>query len=138
MSEKLPVGGFEYCTLTLDEIKNYDPNSNYGYFVEVDAHIPEHLHDFLSDFPPLPEKMEITPEMTSELTREIRRKRFGSKADSFCPTKLAPSLFPKKGYKCHIRALQMYLSLGERITAFLTVGEVESSNFVFFYYITGS
>jgi hypothetical protein len=117
MSEKLPIGEFEFCTLTLDDIRNYDENSDYGYFVEVDAHVPHHLHDFLSDFPPTPDKIQITPEMTSEVTREARRKRFGAQADSSCQTKLAPSLFPKNGYKCHIRALRTYMSMGKIIIA---------------------
>ena len=112
MCEKLPVGEFEFTSLTIDDILNYDENSEYGYFVEVDAHVPEHLHDYLSDLPPMPEKIKITEDMISESTRNCKLRRFGSKAFSRCQQKLAPSLFPKKGYKCHIRALRMYLSLG--------------------------
>ena len=62
MSEKPLVGEFEYCSLTLDDIdKGYDKDSNYGYFVEVDAHIPSELHDYLNDLQPLPGKLQIDP-----------------------------------------------------------------------------
>ena len=81
MSEKLPVGEFEFFSLTLDDIKGYDKESNYGYFVEVDAHIPNELHEYLNDLPPLPEKLQIFPEMTSGLTREGRCRRFGDKVE---------------------------------------------------------
>ena len=49
MLEKLPVGEFEYCTLTLYDTKSYNPDSDYGFFVEVDDHIPGELHDYLKD-----------------------------------------------------------------------------------------
>ena len=45
MSQKLPVNGFKWVKKMLlkfneDFIKNYDDNSNKGYFLEVDIDYP--------------------------------------------------------------------------------------------------
>ena len=37
-------------------IKNYDENSNKGYFLEVDVEYPKALFNFYKDLPFLPEK----------------------------------------------------------------------------------
>ena len=116
MSEKLPIGGFEWCSLTKEDIDNYDEQSEEGYFVSVDAEIPPHLHDYLNCYPPMPEKTTITPDMTSYSTRRIKKRRYGAeKAMGQKSTKLCATFYPKKGYKLHIRLLKLYLSLGIHI-----------------------
>ena len=63
MIKKLPVGSFKWVknVSRIDEeiIKNYDQNSDIGYFLQVDLEYPKELHDLDSDLPFLPEKMEI-------------------------------------------------------------------------------
>ena len=63
MSEKLPVDGFEWVEdiSEIDEnlIKNYDEDSNVGYFIEVDIEYPKELHNKHSDLPFLPERMKV-------------------------------------------------------------------------------
>ena len=53
MSQKLPVNGFEWVInlSKFDErfIKNYDENSDKGYFLEVDAEYPKTLSSLHSD-----------------------------------------------------------------------------------------
>ena len=53
MSQKLPVNGFEWVInlSKFDErfIKNYDENSDKGYFLEVDAEYPKTLFSLHSD-----------------------------------------------------------------------------------------
>ena len=55
MFKKLPVDGFEWVedlsTIDEDFIKNYDENSNKGYFIEVDIDYPKELHNKHSDLP---------------------------------------------------------------------------------------
>ena len=55
MSEKLPVDEFEWVEdiSEIDEnfIKNYDEDSNIGYFIEADIEYPKELHNKLSDLP---------------------------------------------------------------------------------------
>ena len=61
-SEKLPVDGFEWVedlsVLNEDFIKNYDEDSNVGYFIKAYIEYPKELHTMHSDLPFLPEKME--------------------------------------------------------------------------------
>ena len=63
MSQKLPVDGFK-CVEDLSKfnesfIKNYDENSNKGYFLEVDVEHPKNLSNLHRDLPFLPERMKI-------------------------------------------------------------------------------
>ena len=91
MSQKLPVGGFDWIqdVSKIDEgfIKNYDENSNVGFFLEVDAEYLKKLHDLHSDLPFLSERMEVNK----------------------C-NKLVCNLYDKKNYVVHLRALKQALS----------------------------
>ena len=59
MSEKLPFDGFEWVDdiSEIDEtfFKNYDEDSNVGYFIKADIKYPKELHNKYSDLPFLPE-----------------------------------------------------------------------------------
>ena len=63
MSQKLPVNGFEWVknlsTFNEDFIKEYDENSDIGYFLEVDVDYLEKLFNLLKDLPFLPERTKI-------------------------------------------------------------------------------
>ena len=63
MLQKLPVNNFEWIKDTSqfneDFIKNYNEESDEGYFLEVDAHYLEKLHELHNDLPLLPERMKI-------------------------------------------------------------------------------
>ena len=63
MSQKLPVNDLkkieEASAFNEDFIKNYNDESDGGYFVEVDAQYPENLHNLHNDLPFLPERMKI-------------------------------------------------------------------------------
>ena len=63
MEQNLSVGGFKWVnglsTIGEDFIKNYDENSNIGYFLKVDIEYLKELHDLHSDLPFLPERMKI-------------------------------------------------------------------------------
>ena len=63
MSQKRLVNGFEWVEelsqLKEDFIKNYDENSNKGFFLEVDAEYPKILHNLHRDLPFLPERKKI-------------------------------------------------------------------------------
>ena len=60
MSQKLHVNGFEWVEelsqFKKDFIKNYDENSDQGYFLEVDVEYPKNLFSFNSDLPFLSER----------------------------------------------------------------------------------
>ena len=63
MSQKLPVDRFKWVEdlsqFTVDFIKNYDGNSNRGYFLEVDVKHPKKLFNHHKDLPPLPVRKKI-------------------------------------------------------------------------------
>ena len=55
MSQKLPVNGFKWVKILskLNEIftRNYDENSDQGYFLEIDVDYPKKLFDLRKDLP---------------------------------------------------------------------------------------
>ena len=55
ISEKLPVDGFEWVDdmseIEENFIKNYDEESNVGYFIKTDIKYPKELHNNNSDLP---------------------------------------------------------------------------------------
>ena len=63
MSQKLPVNGFklvnELSKFNENFIKNYDENSNKGYFLEVDVEYPKSLFNLHKDLPFLPEREKL-------------------------------------------------------------------------------
>ena len=63
MSQNLPINKFKSIenTSQFNEnfIKNYDEDSDEGYFLEVDVQFPEKLHELYNDLPFLPERTKI-------------------------------------------------------------------------------
>ena len=63
MSQKLPVNGFKWVEKLsrFNEIfiKNYNENSDIGYFLEVDIDYPEKLFNLHKDLPFLPERKKV-------------------------------------------------------------------------------
>ena len=63
MSQKLPVNNFECIEDTSqfneDFIKNYNEESDKGYFLEVDVQYTEKLHEIQNHLPFLPERRKI-------------------------------------------------------------------------------
>ena len=63
MSQKFPVNNFEWIEDTSsfneDYIKNYNEKSDEGYFLEVDFHETEKLHELCNDLPFLPERIKF-------------------------------------------------------------------------------
>ena len=63
MLQKPPVNNFEWIKVTSqfneDSIKNYDDESDEGYFLGTDVQYPEKLHELHNDLPFLLERMKI-------------------------------------------------------------------------------
>ena len=91
MYQRLPVPGFAWeeniRKFNEDFIRNYDEDSNKGYFVEVDVEYPKSLFNLNSDLPFLPEKNRIKK----------------------C-NKLVCSVHDKENYVVYIRALKEALN----------------------------
>ena len=93
MFQKLPVNNFKWVKklAKFNEcfIKDYDENSNKGYFLEVDVEYPKNSLNLHMDLPFLPEKNKI------------------KKCD-----KLVCNIYDKENYVAHIRALKQALNHG--------------------------
>ena len=93
MSQKLPVNSFKWkkSISKFDEtfIKNYDENSDKGFFLEVDIGYPKNVHNLYNDLPFLPERMKINK----------------------C-NKLVCNLHDKNNYVARIRTLKQALNRG--------------------------
>ena len=91
--QKLPVNNFEWIKDTSqfneDFIKNYNEESDEGYFLKVVVQYLEKLHELHNDLPFLPERMKI---------RKVE--------------KLVANLHDKTEYVIHIRNLKQALNHG--------------------------
>jgi len=66
----MPCGTLKY-TIT----DNNDLNTFYG-FAEVDIEVPQHLHNYFSEFPPIVKNMANSNEICGEYTAELLNNKF--------------------------------------------------------------
>ena len=114
MSSYLPYGGFKW----LKYIDEFDVNSIsekilIGYILKVDLEYPEKLHLLHNDYPLAPEKLAIPYDMLSDYCKKIADEYEIKVGDV---KKLIPNLGNKTNYVLHYRNLQLYLSLGMKLT----------------------
>ena len=76
MSQKLPVSGFKWLEYISEFngsfIKSYNEESAGGYFLKVDVHYTENLHNLQNDLSFLPERMKL--EKIEKLVANLRDK----------------------------------------------------------------
>ena len=114
MSGYLPYGGFKW----LKNVDGFDVNSvsvksPTGYFLEVDLKYPDELHELHNDYPLAPEKLAVSSDMLSKYCKKIADKYEIKVGDV---KKLIPNLGNKTNYVVHYKNLQLYLSLGMKLT----------------------
>ena len=83
------------------------------YLLEVDLKYPNKLHKLPNYYPLAPEKLAVSNDMLSYYCKKIADK-YEIKAGDV--TKLIPNLGNKTNYVVHYRNLQLYLSLGMKLT----------------------
>ena len=113
MIQYLPTGGFEWLTEKEVDLSKYNDESEKGLILEVDLEYPEELHDLHNDYPLAAEKIKVTEDMLSPYCREIAEK---FKVKVGLVKKLVPTLSNKERYVLHYRNLQLYMSLGLKLT----------------------
>ena len=126
MSEYLLCCEFEW----LKNIDGFDVNSiseknNIGYFLKVGLEYPNKLHELHNDYPLAPEKLTISGNMLSKYCKEIADK-YKIKAGDV--KKLIPNLGSKTKYVLHYKNLQLYLSLGMKLTKIPRVLEFKQTD----------
>ena len=114
MSEYLPYGEFEW----LENVDEFDVNSineksEIGYFLEVDLEYPDELHELHNDYPLAPEKLAVSSDMLSKYYKKTAYKYKIKVGDA---KKLIPNLGNKTNCVVHYRNLQLYFSLGMKLT----------------------
>ena len=119
-------------------------NSLVGYFLEDDLLYPDELHDLHNDYPLAPEKLEISQNMLSKYYSNIADE-YGIKVggvNKLGPNlrnkskyiagvnKLGPNLRNKSKYIVHCRNLQLYLSLGMKLSKIRRIFKFKQSNWL--------
>ena len=97
------------------DIQSIAPDAEIGYMIEVDLEAPVHLHDFFADYPLAPKKRTIPENWLSPYNeRLVYDKEVGGKYVT--GEKLVQTLYSKKNYVVHYRALQTYMKFGMKVT----------------------
>ena len=128
MSEYLPCGRFKWLkNIDKFDIKSINGKSSIGYFLEVDLEYPDGLHELHNDFPLAPKKCAVFSDMLSKYCKKIADKceiKFGD------VKKLISNLSNKTNYVVHYRNLQLYLSLGMKLTKIHRVLKFKQSDWM--------
>ena len=95
------------------------------YFLEVDLQYPDELHELHNDYPLAPEKLAVSSDMLSNYCKKIADKYEIKIGDV---KKLVPNLSSKTNYVIHYKSLQLYLSLGMKLTKFHRVLKFKQSD----------
>ena len=128
MSGYLPYGGFKW----LKNVDNFDVNSvseksPIGYILNVDLKYSDELHVLHNDYPLAPEKLAIPYDMLSDYCKKIADEYEIKVGDV---KKLIPNLGNKTNYVVHYRNLQLYLSLGMKLTKIHRVLKFKQSDWM--------
>ena len=111
----------DFCLNSISE------NSSVGYISEVDLEYPSKLHDLHNDYPLAPEKPEISQDMLSKYCSDIADE-YKIKIGGI--NKLVPNLGNKSKYVVHYKNLQLYLSLGMKLTKVHRLLKFKQSNWL--------
>ena len=128
MSGYLPYDGFK----SLKNVDGFDvtligKKTQIGYIIEVDLEYLDELHQLHNDYPLAPEQLAISYDMLSDYCKKIADE-YGIKAPD--AKKLIPNSGSKTNYVVHYRNLQLYLSLGMKLTKIHRVLKFKQSDWM--------
>ena len=128
MSEYLPYDGFKWLK-NIDEFDVMSVNEKrlIGYLLEVDFQYPDELHELHNDYPLALEKIAVSSDMLSKYCKKIADNYKIKVGDV---KKLIPTLGNKTNYVVHYRNLQLYLSLGMKLTKIHRVIKFKQSDWM--------
>ena len=128
MREYLPYEEFEWLK-NVDEldVMSFNEKSDVGYILEVDLEYPDKLHELHNDYPLAPEKLAVTNDTLSKYCKSIADKYDIKVSDV---KKLIPNLGNKTKYVLHYKNIQLYLSLGMKLTKIHKVLKFKQSDWM--------
>ena len=128
MSEYFCYGGFRWLKNVngLDVMSISEKNLT-GYFLEVDLEYPDELYELYKDYPLASEKLAVSSDMLSNYCKTIADKYEIKVGDV---KKLIPNLGNKTNYVVHYINLQLYLSLGMKLTKIHRVLQFKQSDWM--------
>ena len=129
MSEYLPYEGFKWLKNVdkFEVTKLISVKSLIGCLLEVDLEYPNELHELHNGYPLTPEKLAVSSDMLSKYCKKIADKYEVKVGDV---KKLIPNFGNNTNYVVHYRNLQLYLSLGMKLTQIHKVLKFKQSNWM--------
>ena len=114
MRQRLPYERFKW----LENVDEFDlmsikGKSLIGYLLEVDLKYLDELHELHNNYSPAPEKLAVSSDMLSNYCKKIADKYKTKIGDV---KNLVRNLGNKTNYVVHYRNLQLYFSLGMKLT----------------------
>lgn len=112
----LPYGNFRFldqCEIDCFDVTKMHAEQEKGYLIEVDLLVPDHLHDYMNDFPLACERLLVDSSELSEYSAEINN-NLNLKHGKI--PKLVATLHPKKNYVTHYMCLKFYIEQGLVLT----------------------
>ena len=133
MSQYLPIGEYRWAregdemeNVPLEQftrnLMNVSPTAEKGFILEVDLEYPEELHEEHNAYPLAPECMSVEKDWLSPYQLNLLGNSPLHKIE-----KLVPNLRKKEKYIVHYRNLQLYLSLGMKLTKVHRILEFKQS-----------
>ena len=128
MNSCLPYGGFKWLkNIDKFDVNSIGENNPIGYILQVDIKHPEKLHILHNDYSLAPEKLAITYGMLSNYCKNIADE-YRIKVSHV--KKLIPNLRDKTDYVLHYKNLELYLSLGIKLTKIHRVLKFKQSDWM--------
>ena len=128
MSEYQPYGEFEWFkNVDSFDVMSIDKKSDAGYILEVDLKYPKELHELHNDYLLAPEKLAVTNDIFSKYCKTIADK-YDIKVGDI--KTLIPNLGNKTKYVAQYKNLQLYLSLGMKLTKIHKTLQFKQSNWM--------
>ena len=131
MRAYLPYGAFK-CLKNIDnfDVNSVSENSSIGYILKVGLDYSDELYVLHNDYPLAPEKLAIPYDILSNFCKKFAYK-YGIKVRDVM--KLISNLGDKTNYVLHYRNLQLYLSLGMKLTKIHKVLKFKQSDWMKIY-----